>query len=248
MMLEHKVARLDDRAALVCAMREPVIGIDSGKPRVEQEGIHVVDILPRADGHTQQRVRAAAVTHCKHARLRHVADALQNQVIPLVRRCPVVRHLHDDGSAHDCRAAIPSRNASAARWHLGMVKAAQAMALHVIRVEKENVLDAFGMRCRVEPHLARERGLLRPAARGVDERDACTALLIESVLPNDFRLRIHAIRAKCLRVNVVTKPSVKRRPFVPLFHVRPVRRHHLPREREGYVRLAVVHRVVAQHE
>ena len=128
------------------------------------------------------------------------------------------------------------------------MEAAKAMAFPVVRVEDEDVFDALRPRRRVEPYLPRKRRLLRPAARGVDQRDACAAFILESVLPNDFRLRIHAVRAECLRVNVIAEPFVKRRPLVPFLRSRPVGRHHLPRKGEGNVRLVVIHGVIAKHE
>ena len=129
-----------------------------------------------------------------------------------------------------------------------MMEAAKAMTGGVVRVENEDVFHALRSRRRVEPYLARERGLLRPAARGVDKRNARAAMLLESVLPNDFRLRKHAVRAECLRVNVIAEPFVERGPLVPFLRSRPVGCHHLPRKGEGHVRLVVVHRVIAEHK
>ena len=73
-------------------------------------------------------------------------------------------------------------------------------------------------------------------------------MLLESFLPDNLRIQRHAVRTKRLRVNVVTKPAVKRSPFVPLLEVRSRCSNHLPRVGQRNVWFAEVQCVIAEHK
>ena len=142
MVLKYQFSRFDDCAAFGCFVREPVVRKDSGEPRMEQEKIEV-QICARAYRHAEQVVCAVPVADCQHRAAFGIADAFQNQVVPLVRRRPVVRHLDDYWRGRHQRARVPCPDASAARWQFEMVKASQAMAGGVVLVKAEDVLHGF---------------------------------------------------------------------------------------------------------
>ena len=244
-MVEHDVARLNNLPARVGKLSEPVIRIHARELRVKQETVLPV-IRPRANRHAEQVIVSVPVRYGQHARLFQVANPIQNQRVPALNRRPVVGELNQNLAKRSCRRRIPCRHAAAARLQFDVVKPAQAMAVRVVVVKREDVLDFVGVVREVIPELARNHRALRPPARRVQQRNLTAARPHQSLAPDGFRFHRHPVRAQRLAVNIRADVAVKMLAVVPIRMTRRGRGSHLLSVGKCEVRFAEIQRIARQ--